>query len=339
MSGGARFAGVDLGGTKILVLIADRNGAVLATERVATLATQGPEAVISRIVEAVRAACAGAGVEPAALAGIGVSAPGPIDAEAGAITDPPNLPGWHNVPLARLLHERLGARTVLENDANCGAVGEHQFGAGRGYRHLLFVTISTGIGGGIVIDNELYAGASGAAGEVGHIGVSVNGPSCGAGHVGCLEAFASGTAIARRAAEEIAAGALPRTARLAEHNPPLSAETVYMAAQQGEAEASGIIREAGRYLGIGLASMINAFNPQAIVLGGGLTNMGDDLLGPAIETARTRSFAQSFMDVRIVEGELGERAAALGAVAVARARLAAGPEGPPEATGALPGSR
>jgi len=329
-----RFAGVDLGGTKILVLISDADGKVLGSERVPTLATQGPEAVMTRIVDAVRAAADDAAVDAAALTAIGVSAPGPIDVDDGTITDPPNLPGWHNVPLGRVLQERVGARAVLENDANCGGVGEHRFGAGRGYRHMLYVTISTGIGGGIIIDNELYAGASGAAGEVGHIGVAMSGPSCGAGHVGCVEAFASGTAIARRAAEEIAAGRMPRTARLAEHNPPLSAKTVYEAAQQGEAEASALIRDAGRYLGIALASMINAFNPQAIVLGGGLTNMGDDLLGPAIETARTRSFAQSFVDVRIVEGELGERAAALGAVAVARSRLAAGPQGSPKATGA-----
>ncbi len=142
------------------------------------------------------------------------------------------------------------------------------------------------------------------------------------GHVGCLEAFASGTAIAARAREMIAAGGLPRTARIAEHDPPLSAKTVQMASEQGEAEAAAIIASAGRYLGIGLASLINVFNPQAIVLGGGLTNMGDAILGPAVETARTRSFAQSFVDVRIVEGELGERVAALGAIAVARKRIA-----------------
>jgi glucokinase len=316
------YAGIDLGGTKILVLVADPTGAVLGTERVPTLATQGPESVITRIVEAVRTAAAQAGVEPAQLAGAGVSAPGPIDTVDGVITDPPNLPGWHNVPLARILRERLGVQVVLENDANCGAVGEHMFGAGRGYGHMLFVTISTGIGGGIIINNELYAGASGAAGEVGHIGVSVDGPTCGAGHVGCLEAFASGTAIAARAREMIAAGGLPRTARIAEHDPPLSAKSVHMAAEQGESEAAAIIAAAGRYLGIGLASLINVFNPQAIVIGGGLTNMGDMILGPAIETARMRSFAQSFMDVRIVEGELGERVAALGAIAVARKRIA-----------------
>jgi glucokinase len=317
---GQLFAGVDLGGTKILVLVADAEGRVLGSARIPTLAAQGPDAVIARIADAVRQAATDAGSDAAALRAIGISAPGPIDAATGVITDPPNLPGWHNVPLARILREQLGVPAVLENDANCGAVGEHSFGAGRGFRHMIFVTISTGIGGGIIIDNELYAGASGAAGELGHIAVSVDGPACGAGHVGCLEAFASGTAIAARAREMIAAGGLPRTARMAEHNPPLSAETVFLAGQQGEAEATALITSAGRYLGIGLASIINAFNPQAIVLGGGLTNMGETLLGPAVEVARARSFGQSFMDVRIVEGELGERAAALGALAVARNR-------------------
>jgi len=314
------YGGIDLGGTKILVLISDAQGKVLGSARVATLAAQGPEAVIGHIVDATREAAREAGVEVSALRCVGVSAPGPIDAVDGVVTDPPNLPGWHNVPLARILRERLGVPAALENDANCGGVGEHQFGAARGYRHVIFVTISTGIGGGIIIDNELYVGASGAAGEVGHIVVSIDGPTCGAGHVGCLEAYASGTAIAARAHEQIAAGGLVRTARLAEQDPPLSARTVYLAGQQGEAEATAIIQTAGRYLGTGLAGLINVFNPQVIVLGGGLTNMGDTILGPAVETARTRSFAQSFTDVRIVEGELGERAPALGAIAVARNR-------------------
>jgi glucokinase len=187
---------------------------------------------------------------------------------------------------------------------------------------MIYLTISTGIGGGLIINNELYSGASGAAGEIGHVGVAVSGPVCGAGHVGCLEAFSSGTAIARRAQELISAGGLARTARLAERNPPLSAEEVYQAGQEGEAEAAAIIESAGRYLGIGLASIINAFNPQAIVIGGGLVNMGEAILGPAVETARARSFAQSFSDVRIIEWELGERGTALGAMSIARERLA-----------------
>ncbi len=320
MAAGTLYAGIDLGGTKILVLVTDAAGNVLGEARMPTRASEGPHAVIGRIVETVRAAAADAGVDVTSLVGAGVSSPGPIDVSQGVITSPPNLPGWNDVPLARLLTEQLGTPASLENDANCGALGEHQYGAGRGYRHMIYVTISTGIGGGIIIDDELYYGASGAAGEVGHMGVSEDGPTCGAGHIGCLEAFASGTGIANRARAMIATGGLPRTARLAEQNPPLSAETVYLAGQQGESEATAIIEGAGRYLGIGLASIINAFNPQAIVIGGGLLNMGETILTPALETARARTFEQSFEDVRIVEWELGERVAALGAIAVARKR-------------------
>ena len=318
MSGDGLYAGIDLGGTKIVVLVADADGRVRGAARVETMAQQGPEPVIARIVEAVGDAAREAGVPADSLRAAGVSAPGPIDREIGVITDPPNLPGWHNVPLAAILRERLGVPVVLENDANCGAVGEHQFGAGRGFRHMVYVTVSTGIGGGVIIDGRLYAGSSGAAGEVGHAGVAADGPACGAGHPGCLEAFASGTAIAHRAREAIVAGKLPRTAALAEQDPPLSAKHIHEAADQGEVEAAAIIRTAGQYLGIGLANIVNAFDPEAIVLGGGVVNMGDAILGPAVETARTRAFTQSFGDVRIVRAELGERGPALGALAVAR---------------------
>jgi glucokinase len=317
------YAGIDLGGTKILVVIADADGNIRGDGRTPTRASEGPRAVVDRISACVRESAREAGIDPSDIEAAGVSAPGPIDAAEGVITDPPNLPGWHDVPLARLLSECLGTPATLENDANCGAIGEHQFGAGRGFRHMLYVTVSTGIGGGIIIDDELYAGASGAAGEVGHMPVALDGPHCGAGHVGCLEAFASGTAIARRAQEMIDAGGLPRTARIAAQHPPLTAEDVYLAGQQGESEAANIIESAGSFLGIGLAGMINAFNPQAIVIGGGLVNMGGAILGPARRTARERAFEQSFRDVHIVEWELGERVAALGAIAVARKRRTA----------------
>lgn len=324
MADGEVFAGIDLGGTKILVLVADERGNVLADARLPTEAKSGVDGVIGRMVEATRDAAAEARLEMPSFRAVGVSAPGPIDAAEGVITDPPNLPGWHNVPLARILRERLGRPVVLENDANCQGVAEHQFGAGRGYRHMIFLTVSTGIGGGIIIDNRLYTGASGAAGELGHIAVATDGPTCGAGHVGCLEAFASGAAVARQAQELIDAGQLPRTARIAEHNPPLDVEDVYRASQEGEAEAGAIIERAGRYLGIGLASLMNAFNPEAIVLGGGMMNMGEAITQPALEMARQRAFPQAFADAQVVEGSLGERAAALGAIAVARHKTETG---------------
>ncbi len=324
MAEGEVFAGIDLGGTKILVLVADAHGTVLGDARLATEARGGVDAVIGRMVQATQEAAAEAKVELGSIRAVGVSAPGPIDAATGVITDPPNLPGWHNVPLARILRERLERPVVLENDANCQGLAEHRFGAGKGYRHMIFLTVSTGIGGGIIIDNELYTGASGAAGELGHVAVATEGPSCGAGHMGCLEAFASGAAIAKRAQELIDAGRLPRTARIAEHNPPLDVTDVYRASQEGEAEAGAIIERAGRYLGIGLASLMNAFNPEAIVLGGGMMNMGEAIMGPAIDMARQRAFSQAFGDAQVVEGSLGDRAGALGAIAVAQHKVEAG---------------
>jgi glucokinase len=320
MSDAGMYAGIDLGGTKILVVIADESGHVVASRRIPTEAERGPDAVIDRMVDAVRAAAEDARVPVERLAAVGVSAPGPIDLDDGIITSPPNLPGWRNVRLAAILGERLGRPVVLENDANCAAVGEHRFGAGRGYRHIIYITISTGIGGGIIIDGELYRGASGAAGEVGHMGVSVDGPACAAGHPGCLEGVAAGSGIAARAAEMIEAGGLPLTARLAAEEPPLSVEEIYRAGQEGEAEAAALIDRAAYHFGMCLATLINVFNPQAVVIGGGLMNLGDALLRPALRVAETRAFAQPFADVRIVPSELGDRAAALGAIAVARRR-------------------
>jgi glucokinase len=314
----ALFAGADLGGTKILTVVSDHSGREVGSSLVETLAQEGRDAVIARIVASVEQAVRAAGREMRDLAAIGVSAPGPIDLIEGVITHPPNLPGWEDVPLARILRDRTGITSVLENDANCGALGEHAFGAGRGFRHMIYMTVSTGIGGGIIVNNEMYSGASGGAGEVGHMGVSPDGPPCNAGHPGCLEGIASGTAIAARARALIADGQLPLTARLAGDQPP-AARTVQMAARGGEDGARQLIVEAGLALGIGLASLVNAFNPQAIVLGGGLMKMGDMLLDPAIETARERSFDQNFGDVRIVEAELGDRSPALGAITLAQA--------------------
>jgi len=321
---GRLFIGVDLGGTKLLSVVAREDGAILGRDRRLTEAADGPEAVVRRIVESARTAAAAAGVDLERIAGVGVAAPGPIDVEAGVVTTPPNLPGWKNVPLAHLLEQDLGRPALLENDANAAAYGEFRHGAARGCRHTLFVTVSTGIGGGLILDGRLYRGASGGAGEVGHMAMAADGRRCGAGHPGCLEALASGTAIARQAEEAVAAGRLPRTAALSAAAPPLEAETVFDAAERGEAEARAIIESAGRWFGFGLATMTNVFNPEVIVLGGGLLRMGEMYLGPARAAMRERTFTQAYDDVRLVEGELGEAAGALGIIALLAERLAEG---------------
>lgn len=308
--------GVDLGGTKIVSLAVAAGGHIMGRDRRPTEAAQGPEAIIQRIVASVRQAIAEADLRETKLKGVGISAPGPCDVRRGVVTHPPNLPGWEDIPLARIMSEALDVPTLLENDANAAAYGEHRFGAGRPYRHMIFITISTGIGGGIIVDGSIYAGASGAAGEVGHMTLEENGPPCGCGSRGCLEALSSGSAIAREAGTLLAQGRCPLLARLLSEGRPLDAESVHLTAQQGDADARAVIERAGRYLGLGLANLINIFNPQGIVLGGGLCQIGPMILDPARAVARERSFAQSFADVSIVEGELGDQAGALGVAAL-----------------------
>jgi glucokinase len=246
-----------------------------------------------------------------------VAAPGPIDYASGVVTDPPNLPGWHNVPLAEILQRELDARCLLENDANAAAVAEHRWGAGRGSRHMLFLTLSSGIGGGIIIDNALYRGASGSAGEVGHMTIDRRGPICSCGRRGCLEAHASGPAIARSAAQAATRTPGSRLARIAAEDPPLTAMKVHQAADEGDRASRRVIARAGHYLGVGIGSLVNIFNPQVIVLGGSLTKMGELYLGPMRRTAREECFPRPFEDVRIVVGAFVDEAPAIGAAVLA----------------------
>ena len=309
--------GIDLGGTKVLSLVASTKGETLAQDRRPTRAREGPEAVIARMAESLRAAAAKAGLSVERLAGVGAVSPGPVDYARGVVGDSPNLPGWNDVPLADEMRTALGVPIFVDNDASAAALGECTFGAGRGYRHVIYVTVSTGIGGGIIIDGRVYRGASGAAGEVGHQVVQAGGPLCSCGRRGCLEELASGTAIAHRARELVAEGKGLRIAQMAKRNEPPTAEAVHRAGREGDPEARRIIEEAGHYLGVGLANLVNIFNPELIVLGGGLTNMGRMLLDPARRVIRREPFAQSRKDVRIVKAALGERVGALGAVALA----------------------
>lgn len=310
-------AGVDLGGTKIVSVVATPEGHILGSDRCLTEAAQGPDAVIGRMVASVRRAAAEAGLREGDLRGVGICAPGPCDFRRQVVTHPPNLPGWHDVPVSRMVGEALRLPTLLENDANAAAYGECRFGAGRPYRHMVFITISTGIGGGLIIDGSIYTGASGGAGEVGHMTLEEKGPLCGCGGRGHLEALASGTAIAREAGALLNEGRCPVLARLVKEGRPLDAETAHLAARQGDADARGVIERAGHYLGLGLANIINMFNPQAIVIGGGLVGMGAMILAPARAAAREQAFAECFSDVDILEAELGERAGVLGVAALA----------------------
>jgi len=309
---------VDLGGSKILSVIADGDGRRLGEDRRSTSAEEGPELVLERIVGSLENALAKAGLQRGDLTAVGICSPGPCDIDAGVISSAPNLPGWRDVPICRYLEERLGVPTRLENDANAAALGEHVYGAGRGCRHLIYMTVSTGIGGGLIIDGRLYRGATGVAGELGHMVIDPDGPLCGCGNRGCLEALASGTAIAARGEELVAQGGSALLAKLAQEQGKLTAETVARAADQGDIACQGIIRRAAYYLGVGLASYVNIFNPEVIILGGGLTKEGELLLGPARAEMEARAMSEALKAVQLKLAELGDYVGVMGMVALLR---------------------
>ena len=314
--------GIDLGGTKISTALADSAGTIIAHDYRETHATAGQKAVIERMLGGARQVMAQAGVTQTQVAAVGIGAPGPLDIEAGVVVAPPNLPGWDRVPLKRLIEDELGIATFLENDANAAALGEFRFGAGRGAEHMIYVTVSTGIGGGLILDGKLYHGASGMAGEIGHVTIIPNGPRCGCGNRGCLEALASGTAIARQARERVARGVPTLIADLAGGTPErITAKLVAEAANQGDKEAQEILAEAMNYLGIGMANLVNLFNPQLIVIGGGLTNIGEPLFGPVRRVIARRAFRTPARVVQVVRAELGDHVGVLGAAAVAMAGI------------------
>ena len=311
------FLGIDLGGTKIRSMSFNRDMQVVAEDYRETEAFLGRDAVIARMADSARAAAKGSPIIAA-----GISAPGPLRPKDGIVTEPPNLPGWRDVPLAQLLSDRLGAPAWIENDANAAALAESRMGAGVGLQHMILMTLGTGIGGGLILDGKLYDGATGGAGEIGHMIVLPDGPICGCGRHGCLEAMASGVAFAREAAslvERFPDGILAKIVREANEEP--DAKLLQQAAEAGDIQAEEVIRIAGRYLGAGMTNLVNVFNPEMIVIGGSLRLMGEPYLGEAYHVLERDAFSQHFSDLRIAEAKLSDEAPAIGAAYLARAHL------------------
>jgi glucokinase len=307
---------VDLGGTKIVTALITPQGNIRGREYCPTLAEEGAPAVIGRILAAASTLAQNANLPYSSLSGIAVAAAGAIDSEKGIVTDSPNLPGWHNIALKAEIEKATGVRTFVINDATAAALGEHRFGAGRGVKNLIYLTVSTGVGGGIIIDGKLYTGVSGSAGELGHMTIDVNGPRCACGNLGCLEVLASGKAVAREAQRLIAQGAKTVMLGLAEGDAQyVTAQTVAAAANKGDAVALSIINKAATYLGVGLVNLVNIFNPEMIIVGGGMGKMGEVLLKPARKVVAERAFHLPASVVRIVPSELGDNSGVFGAVA------------------------
>ncbi|MBN1582898.1 MAG: ROK family protein [Anaerolineae bacterium] len=312
------FLGIDLGGTKIGTGLVNEAGYVRASDYRPTQVLQGCDAVVARMIEAAHEVIVNSGTNVNEIAGIGIGAPGPMDIPAGILTEPPNLPGWHDVPLRQLIQDAMGIPAFLENDANAAAIGEYLYGAGRGTRHMVYVTVSTGIGGGLILDGKIYHGTTGGAGEIGHMTILPRGPHCGCGNRGCLEALASGTAIAREGQELVNRGINTMIAKLVQDAPyDVSAKDVVNAMKLGDAYATEIIVQAMHYLGIGMANLVNLFNPQMLVIGGGLANLGDMLLEPVARGIELYAFPSAAAKVQVRLAELGDQVGIVGAAGAA----------------------
>jgi glucokinase len=308
--------GIDIGGTNLVVgSVAEDGSTVLATASEPTHAEAGATDVVDRLVGlAERAVAKTRALAPGAeILGVGVGAPGPLDTKRGIVLLTPNL-GWVNLPLRQIIHDRLGLRAALDNDANCAVLGEWWVGAARGARHAIGITIGTGIGGGLILDGRLYHGASDVAGEIGHTTIDTEGRRCKCGNYGCLEAYASGPNIAIRAIEEIEAGAASRLPSYVGGDlRQITAQTVYLAAQEGDELALEVVNDTARFLGVGIGNLLNVFNPEVVVVCGGVTLAGDHLFVPLRREAARRAFKPAVAACRIVPGELEGTAGVYGA--------------------------
>jgi glucokinase len=304
---------IDIGGTKLAAGVVDAAGAILVRGEVPTVAAEGPEQVLKRIVGLGKDLLGRPEISPHAIRRIGVGCAGPVDRLAGLVFNPPNLPGWTRVALADLLRQAFSLPVILENDANAAALGEFRYGAGRGARSLVYLTVSTGIGGGIILDGKIWHGLKDAAGEIGHMTLAPDGPLCGCGNRGCLEAIASGPSIARRAREAVASR---RPTRLREIS-NLTAADVVSLAREGDEVACEVWGETVRYLGLGVAAAITILAPERVVIGGGVTEAGEFLFEPLRREVRDRVKLVPMESVPILPAALGRDVGILGAAAIA----------------------
>ena len=316
--------GVDLGGTKILSAVFDHNHRVLSREKKGTKPEFGPAGVVNRIADCVNEALAGAATPHAAVAAVGIGVPGLVDTARGVVRIAPNL-GWHDVPLARLLKKKLNIPVVLVNDVQAGTLAVKERGAGRRFQHFIGMFIGTGIGGGLVINGQMYRGFGGMAGEIGHmVVVAHNGPKCGCGNRGCLEAVASRTAIVRRIAAEIEDGRKSMVKEMCDDDMRrIRSRILAESYREGDELVREVINDACEYIGIGAANLINILNPQAVILGGGVIEaLGERMLPRITKAASAHVIAPSEERVRILDNGLGDDAGIIGAALAARAATA-----------------
>ena len=302
--------GVDLGGTKIYTALVDLEGNIIKEKTVETLAHEGEQAVVGRIVDTINYVIDG--TDKNLIKSIGIGSPGPLDVKNGIIIENSNLP-FKNFEIVKTIKETFDLPTHLDNDANVATLGEFMFGAGKGTENMVFITASTGIGGGAVLNGKLFRGSTGNALEVGHITVSTEGPRCGCGNIGCAEALGSGTAIGKRAKEAV----LSNVTTSLKNYDNVTAKEVFKEASNGDRVAKNILKNSLTYLGIAVANTITNFDPEKVVVGGGVVNGGDIVIETIRNVVEERCMAAFVENCTIEKAVLGGKAGVLGAAALA----------------------
>lgn len=311
---------MDVGGTKQTVALADGEGQIQVQQRRPTERESGAEGGIEVLLEMAHEVVAEAGLTLTEVARVGIGFGGPVDVRTGTVLLSHHVPGWENVPLRAIMEEKLGLPTVVDNDANAGTLGEARFGAGRGAEDLVYINIGTGIGGGIMVKGQLVRGVTTTAGEIGHTTVKEDGPLCTCGKRGCLESICSGDSIGRRAREAVTAQ--PNAGRALVEAAggqvgAITSETVFAVAAQGDALAQALVDETVHYLALAIGNLLNLLNPELVIIGGGLSEVGDILFVPLRQAVREIALEVPYRAAHIVPAELGYEAGILGAVALA----------------------
>jgi glucokinase len=314
------LVGIDIGGTKTAVLLSTQPPETLARAEFSTRPAKGPDHALNLMKKAIHELLAEERLGISTVKRLGISCGGPLDPVRGIIQSPPNLPTWDNVPIKAILEEEFQAECLIENDANAGAVAEHRFGAGKGCQNMVFLTMGTGLGGGIIIDGRLYRGTNDLAGEVGHLRLTRTGP-VGHNKVGSAEGWASGGGMpqvaARIVSQAITRGRKTMLARLARQGKPITARDVGLAARNGDAVAVEILRSTGERLGEVLAILVDLLNPERIVIGGLAMRLGDLLLEPARQVMRREALDVPARTCQVVPAALGEKIGDIAALCVA----------------------
>lgn len=305
--------GIDVGGTNVKIALVDDKGKIIYSNSIPTRAELGYEFTVSNIKQAIHDLLKETKHIEKDIAGIGFGFPGQVDYKEGIVRNAPNIPGWVEVPIAKIFESEFHIPTRVDNDVRCAALGELNYGAGKGCENLICITVGTGIGSGLIVNGKLVRGASNAAGEIGHIKLQMHdGPICGCGDTGCLEAFASGPAIVALAEEYIKGGKSTKYREMANGN-PITPYIVSEAAKAGDPVAQRIFAIIGEYIGIGLSGVVNLLNPEKIIIGGGVADAGDLLFDPIVRALKQRAMKIAGSTVEVVHAQLGNTAGVIGA--------------------------